>query len=503
MPTKAIRSWSARLRTYIAALVLLTSAMALSVGVGMSPAQAVGPYNNAAIADYALTFVGQNLGPVNGQCRMFVNNVVSHVSGGTQNVSSTNGGYFQAFLNAGGIEITDYNALTKGDVVQKYVDENDLHTWIIVSREGDYYWVVDSNSQWDETVRHYKRTWFTGLSSTTRAFRMGSVGPGGGTSSDVAGNPAAITRSAATMDVFYRNTSGHLVNKGWDASSGWATQSWTDSTVVGDPVAVPRGVDDMDVFYRGTNGSLVNRGWNVVSGWGNPTVLVSGGVAGVPAVVSRSATSMDLFWRTDSGALKNMWWNASSGWSGVQTLVSSGITGDPIAIARTSTSLDIFVRKGNGYLANLFWSPANGWQYQDWSSSMSGGRPTAVSRYASSTDVFFRKSGSLGNRYWNSTSGWHYQEWSAGIANSPTAVARSSSNIDVFFRATSGDLVVRYWSASQGWGGPATITSGVSGLVAAVARGTNDMDVFFRTTTGELKNAGWNSSQGWYHVTSL
>lgn len=104
------------------------------------PAHAIGSYQNAAIADHALTFVGQNLGSVNGQCRKFVNDVVWSVSGGTQNLSTSNGGYFGSFLNAGGQEIANYAALVKGDIVQKYVSSSDLHTWIIVSRDPDGYY---------------------------------------------------------------------------------------------------------------------------------------------------------------------------------------------------------------------------------------------------------------------------------------------------------------------------------------------------------------------------
>lgn len=148
---------------------------------GTAPAQASGNYDNASIADKALSYVGQwggnackdsqKPGDSGGQCKAFVNCIVWMASGGTQNVG---GGYFQPFLDNGGIEITDVDELIKGDIVQ--VGEG-VHTFIIVSRvSGSTFTVVDSNRNYDEMVSSYDRT--VTLDSSTRAFRMGSVSSG-------------------------------------------------------------------------------------------------------------------------------------------------------------------------------------------------------------------------------------------------------------------------------------------------------------------------------------
>ena len=50
-----------------------------------------------------------------GQCRTFVNCIISLVSGGQQYPTAT---YFDSFIRNGGIEVTDLNALTRGDIVQ-------------------------------------------------------------------------------------------------------------------------------------------------------------------------------------------------------------------------------------------------------------------------------------------------------------------------------------------------------------------------------------------------
>jgi hypothetical protein len=164
---------SLRKRTAHAAVIALVTAIAFVVPA--SPDQAVGTYNNAAIADRALGLVETQ----GGQCRAFVNAVIMHVSGGTQAPYTNNGSYFQSFINAGGVEIPNMADLAKGDVVQK--GEFDapgvqLHTWIIVGHvNATTYDVVDSNSQPTDPgrVRHYQRT-FT-LDSNTRAYRMGTV----------------------------------------------------------------------------------------------------------------------------------------------------------------------------------------------------------------------------------------------------------------------------------------------------------------------------------------
>lgn len=132
----------------------------------------VGSYSNAAIADKALTYVGQN----RGQCREFVNSVVSSVSNGTQNTGQGWPDYFAGFVSAGGTRVSDVGSLVKGDIVQIGQTEADsrLHTTIIVKRvSGSTFEVVDSNSRLDGVVRRYNRT--ITLSSSIRAYRMGRV----------------------------------------------------------------------------------------------------------------------------------------------------------------------------------------------------------------------------------------------------------------------------------------------------------------------------------------
>ncbi|HYH74587.1 MAG TPA: hypothetical protein VD735_01365 [Candidatus Saccharimonadales bacterium] len=188
------------LRGIAAAIVL--SLLPLSV---VTPAQAVGSYDNALIADEALSRVGQN----GGQCRAFVNAIIDQVSGGSQQpYTAGNKSYFQTFIDEDGVRITNSADLRKGDVVQKeeWDSSPGLHTWIIVSHINGNTWnVVDSNHDSDGKVQNYNRT-FT-LSEMTRAYRMGTVlvqpsAPASNVTT-FAGNWAGPTTGTVQQDFMY------------------------------------------------------------------------------------------------------------------------------------------------------------------------------------------------------------------------------------------------------------------------------------------------------------
>src|SRR6266566_9018771 len=139
-----------------------------------APAIASGSYNNADIATDALTHVGEKYG----ECWPFVRDMIYQASNHTQDITAAAGGndYFLHLQNAGGTRITDINALSKGDVVQK--GQYGGHTFIIVSKVSvsgstATYNVVDSNHAYDDKVMNYKRTF--SLGDDQRAYRFGTV----------------------------------------------------------------------------------------------------------------------------------------------------------------------------------------------------------------------------------------------------------------------------------------------------------------------------------------
>ena len=115
--------------------------------------QATGNYQNAELADHALTFVGQHASKAcrgvptiaNGECKTFVNCIVYAVSGRTQR---TYPGYHEGFRNAGGVSVNRSDTV-RGDIIQVGNSdlERPLHTAIVLHRNGDgSFRVVDSNS---------------------------------------------------------------------------------------------------------------------------------------------------------------------------------------------------------------------------------------------------------------------------------------------------------------------------------------------------------------------
>lgn len=133
--------------------------------------RAVESYDNAQISNIALT----KLGGYEGQCKVFVNNVVYQASGGTQR---TYPGYHSGFQNAGGIQVNAQSA-TRGDIIQvgNYDGSPKLHTAIIISNlGGGNFNVVDSNWGYDGIVRQHNfnpYSWAPGVD--TRIWRMGTI----------------------------------------------------------------------------------------------------------------------------------------------------------------------------------------------------------------------------------------------------------------------------------------------------------------------------------------
>jgi hypothetical protein len=153
--------------------MLMTLMLLIGVGsVNALPAHAVGSYNNANIAELALDRLGQ----YGGQCKTFVNNIVSAASGGSQWPAP---GYHSGFQNAGGVQVSTANA-TKGDIIQVGNSDDDwpLHTAIVVeNRGGGDFWVVDSNWGNNERVSQHAFNISWGNGSDTRIWRMGTVPP--------------------------------------------------------------------------------------------------------------------------------------------------------------------------------------------------------------------------------------------------------------------------------------------------------------------------------------
>jgi hypothetical protein len=189
MVNKVAKNLSRYLMLVLIYLLLVFSAILSSY---MSPAHAVGTYNNYELANHAATFIGRNGGDAclytgqtnlaNGQCKTFVDCIVYAVSGRAQ---ITYPGYNEGFRDAGGIEVARDSA-TIGDIIQVLPGIGMLqHTAIIagIGVDGSFS-VIDSN--WDYNGRVKQHNW--NPANDARFWRMGR------TNQPIIGNLESITR---------------------------------------------------------------------------------------------------------------------------------------------------------------------------------------------------------------------------------------------------------------------------------------------------------------------
>lgn len=134
-------------------LILATLVLLLGISSAV-PAQAIGTWDNAKVADEALRY---NNGSVygDGECKTFANGMVALASNNSINL----GGYINGYSNSGGEPVSFENA-TKGDIIQVtpagstdqtvepmfYAGKTALHTAIILTNKGaGKFDVIDAN----------------------------------------------------------------------------------------------------------------------------------------------------------------------------------------------------------------------------------------------------------------------------------------------------------------------------------------------------------------------
>lgn len=255
-------------------------------------------YDNGSVADVMLRYVGQN--GVNvcrdagrsqaypGQCKQTVNCVLSIASGGRQYpVSGAN--HNEQFRIAGGIEQSSTGA-TKGDIIQ-IETSGMLHTAVIVNNLGNNrFTVVDSNWNYDTTVKVHDWT----LPSGAKIWRMGTVFPLSPPSASlpscgaIAANTTCIWRLTSSSNGYHFYTAdinerNNLVNNGSYSyetlafygrtthTTGtmpvyrlrWANKHfWTTNTIERDNLISSLGaVNEGIVWYA--NGPTLSSGYNV------------------------------------------------------------------------------------------------------------------------------------------------------------------------------------------------------------------------------------------------
>lgn len=155
------------------------------------PKAGAGHFDNALIATTALTYVGRWGGQAcldanryaSGQCREFVDCVVSLATGGKVWPVDPGGDYQVGFSSAGAVPVAAADAV-EGDIIQigDHDDATLLHTAIVVANKGNgSFTVVDSNWVGWPTTPELVGVHDWAPPAGARIWRLGAVAAGSGT----------------------------------------------------------------------------------------------------------------------------------------------------------------------------------------------------------------------------------------------------------------------------------------------------------------------------------
>jgi|GEM_PF-3119226 len=482
-----------RLVLTLSSLVFISGVLPSSIFV--QRASALGSYNNASIADTALSYVGQK----GGQCRAFVTNIVWAVSGHTQPLfTGTGNDYFSQFANAGGVEINNINNLVKGDIVQRYIGPTDLHTVIVVQRvSGSTFQVVDSNYAYDEVVRvhNYDIT----LSSSMRAFRMGTV------ISQPATVPAPTVQHAYTV-----TDSGLIYESLWKPGDQWHnSQVSSFGTSVSHSSSGTDSNNLQHVYGVTSTGQLYEKWWQPGSnGWQGgqiPNVNVGNNTTAMAHQLV-SGGAQRIYTGNSAGTIYETWWAPGYNWTSAPlvTLDSSVVS---VATTLASDGVQhVYSATSSGNIYETYWIPGSGWNTKN-IGSVAGSITGISAQLESSGDQHVYVANNSGDIYELWWAPWDPNVWHSVLAKSlNTPITSITSNILLngaqrVYAASANNNVYEIWFApgQQGWQGGNSVGVGDAPLkeTSSILMANGTQLVFFSTATGNIYQSWWTSSTGW------
>jgi hypothetical protein len=135
-----------------------------------------------------------------------------------------------------------------------------------------------------------------------------------GVPSAVTGTPSAVAwNSGGDMAAFYQETNNNVGEEGWDWQTSWAQQNWTAS-LAGSPSAIPGISNTVDDFYRETGGNIVDR-YLKGGTWYTTNIVGSGSATGNPNAVDRGTTNQEVFYWNGTNLEDANWNTGSQAWN--------------------------------------------------------------------------------------------------------------------------------------------------------------------------------------------
>jgi hypothetical protein len=178
---------------------------------------------------------------------------------------------------------------------------------IRIPNHADLFWAAPDGSVrtawWDAALNH---------SNWNAPF---SIAPPG---SAKAGQIAALARVPDHIDVFWTAPDGSVRSAWWDQNANKGNWNPPFSiapprSAVGDPIALARFAAHMDLFWAAPDGSVRSAWWDQNANHGNwnaPFDIAAPGSANMSvAAIARLPNHMDVFWAAPDGSVRSAWWD--------------------------------------------------------------------------------------------------------------------------------------------------------------------------------------------------
>jgi surface antigen len=131
----------------------------------------------------------------------------------------------------------------------------------------------------------------------------------------VTGKPSCIVRNSGNdMSCYYQeNGNSKVAEEFWNVTNGWGWQDWTAS-LAGSPSAVVGVTNTIDDFYRESGGNIVDRSFGS-SGWVTNNIVGTNGATGNPNAISRGGFDEEVFYWNGSALMDAHYDTTNQAWS--------------------------------------------------------------------------------------------------------------------------------------------------------------------------------------------
>lgn len=367
--------------------------------------------------------------------------------------------------------------------------------------------------------------------------------------------PNALSYPPGSQNTFNRDLAGRLIATQCNASTynyNWTILAGAGSNpslapAVGAPCSAfriwsPIPLFQSNIFYRTTSGDIVNIFWtggaNIsATTWAGPSVSTAA-AAGDPACLDLIIWNptldhfLRMYYRTYDGRILSVLMQGSSPsadvWAGTgSSPAAPNAVGDPVTLQQTDVTggdtqlgFHVFYRTSDGHIAHV-WEDVNNNRFTDYwagpnsqsNSPAAGGDPTMM-WYGNQGHMWYRDlNGAIQHVEYNGDSNvWSVDVWagSGSLTGAPAAkgnpVAMKFGNQQhIWYRDNSDNLQHVWWDGvwrqsnylfTDTWAGPSGLSQGpaMGGDATAMDYQDYQLQVFYPDATGNLQHVYWDAS---------